>query len=157
VSTRIDDQTEHGWNQAATVFPARVRALPSWLLARAARRSHLVVLDQLATVGLRKHHYVVLAALVEFGPAIQAELGRRLGLDRSDVVAVINDLERRRFVTRNPDLNDRRLKIVNITEDGERMLDRLDELVQHANDLLLQPLSPDERSQFTDVLTRLAP
>jgi DNA-binding MarR family transcriptional regulator len=134
-----------------------VRTLPSWLLSRTAWRSHRIVLDQLATVGLRKHHYVVLAALIEFGPATQAALGRRLGLDRSDMVAVINELERREFVTRSNDPLDRRVKVITLTESGEHMLTQLDELVQHANDIILDPLLPEERAQFTGLVRRLAP
>ena len=42
---------------------------------------------------MRKAHFTVLVALDEHGPASQAELGRRLWIDRSDMVAVLNDLE----------------------------------------------------------------
>ena len=37
------------------------------------------------------------------------------------------------------------------------MLTRLDELVQHANNVILEPLSPEERVQFTSFVRRLAP
>ncbi|MGH2584128.1 MAG: MarR family winged helix-turn-helix transcriptional regulator [Dehalococcoidia bacterium] len=136
--------------------PARVRTLPSWLLAQAAWRSHLLVLHKLGTVGLRRHHYVLLTTLVEFGPATQADLGRRLGLDRSDMVAVVNDLEGRGLVTRNADPMDRRHKIVALTLAGVAMQGRLDALVHEANEMLLAPLSAEERIRFTDFVSRLA-
>jgi DNA-binding MarR family transcriptional regulator len=136
--------------------PARVRTLSSWLLSQAAWRAHLLLLNKLGTVGLRRHHYVLLTALVEFGPATQADLGRRLGLDRSDMVAVVNDLEGRGLVTRNADPSDRRHKIVALTPAGVAMQTRLDELVHEANEMLLEPLSAEERVQFTDFVRRLA-
>src|SRR4051812_34153578 len=58
--------------------PARLRALPSWLLSEAARRGHQLVSEGFAAEGLRKPHFTVLVALSELGPASQAELGRRL-------------------------------------------------------------------------------
>ena len=73
--------------------PDRLRALPSWLLSEAARRGHVLVTEGFAAEGLRKPHFTVLVALSELGPSSQAELGRRLWIDRKNMVAVINDLE----------------------------------------------------------------
>jgi DNA-binding MarR family transcriptional regulator len=46
--------------------------------------------DSFGRPGLRRH-YAVLAGLDEFGPISQAALSRRLGVDRSDLVAALND------------------------------------------------------------------
>ncbi len=83
--------------------PARLRALPSWLLSEAARRGHVLVTEGFAEEGVRKPHFTVLVALAQLGPASQAELGRRLWIDRKNMVAVINDLEAAGLVERTPD------------------------------------------------------
>ena len=62
-------------------------------MSEAARRGHQLVSDGFAEEGLRKPHFTVLVTLDEIGPASQAELGRRLWIDRKNMVAVINDLE----------------------------------------------------------------
>ncbi|MEV6216850.1 MarR family transcriptional regulator [Nocardia sp. NPDC051833] len=52
--------------------------------------------------GARGYHYRLLATLAEFGPASQAELGRRSGIHVSDMVATINDLADNDLVERDP-------------------------------------------------------
>ena len=74
--------------------PRRLRSLPSWLTSQVALQGDRLVSEALAEAGVRKHHFTVLTALSEAGAVSQAELGRRLWLDRSDLHAVLNDLER---------------------------------------------------------------
>jgi hypothetical protein len=75
--------------------PARVRTKPSWLLNQAAIPANRLVAAGLAGVEARRHHYVLLAALDEVGSASQAELSRRTTIDRSDMVATVNELAER--------------------------------------------------------------
>lgn len=82
--------------------PSRIRALPSWLLGRAAARGHRLVADALAAEGMRMMHHAVLSAVDELGPVSQAELGRTLAIDPKDMVAIVNDLQRDGLVTRTP-------------------------------------------------------
>lgn len=133
----------------------RVRALPSWLINQAGLPANRLVLEGLASVGLRRHHYALLATLDEVGPASQATLSRRTMIDRSDIVAAINDLAKQGYVERTPDPTDRRRNAVTITPAGRRQLRKLDRLVARAQDELLAPLSPDEREQLVRLLTRV--
>jgi len=48
-------------------------------------------------------------------PSSQTELFQRLGVDGSDMVALVNHLERQRHVTRPPDPVDRRRNSVSLT------------------------------------------
>src|SRR5919112_5752020 len=88
--------------------PARLKGMPSWLLGRTAMHAHRLVGEELAAAGARGYHYRLLAALEEFGPASQAALGRRTGIDRSYVVEAVNELADRRLVERTWDPEDRR-------------------------------------------------
>jgi len=135
--------------------PARVRTKPSWLLNQAAIPANRLVGEGLARLEARRHHYVVLAGLDEQGPASQAELGRRTHIDRSDMVAAVNELVERGLVERTLDTADRRRKVVSLTAAGRRHLRELDELLARAQDELLAPLSPDERRQLVDLLSRV--
>src|SRR5215831_17803594 len=69
--------------------PAMLMAKPSWLISEVSRLAHPLLTGQLASAGSRGYHYRLLAALAEFGPASQASLGRRTGMDRSDVAAAV--------------------------------------------------------------------
>ncbi|OHV44520.1 MarR family transcriptional regulator [Parafrankia soli] len=135
--------------------PARLRRLPSWLMSQAAAPASRLVTERLAAADARRYHYSLLAALDEFGPASQAALGRRCGLDRSDVVAMVNELVDRELIERTPDPADRRRNIITITPAGIRHLRRLDKLLAQIQDELLAPLSANERDQLVRLLTQL--
>jgi DNA-binding MarR family transcriptional regulator len=135
--------------------PARLRSLPSWLLNQAALPANRLVTDALAGAGTRRHHYSLLAALDENGPASQADLSRRTTIDRSDMVATVNELAERGMVERTPDPTDRRRNLVAITPAGRRLLRRLDRLLAGVQEEFLSPLSAKERAQLVRLLTRI--
>jgi DNA-binding MarR family transcriptional regulator len=89
-----------------TRAPRRLWRLPSWLMSNATLHAHRLVSEGFAEEGYRKPHFTVLVALDELGTASQAALGRRLAIDRSDMVALINELERDGLVARDRDEED---------------------------------------------------
>ena len=135
--------------------PRRLARLPSWLVGQLALDARRLVGEALAQAGVRRHHFAVLAALDEHGASSQAELGRRLWIDRSDLHAVLNELERHGLVARVRDAADRRRNLVELTEAGAAALERLDARVAAAQDALLEPLSAAERRELRRLLTRL--
>ncbi|HSA48677.1 MAG TPA: MarR family transcriptional regulator [Yinghuangia sp.] len=135
--------------------PALLAAKPSWLLTQLAVHAHRLASDGFGGVGARGYHYRILAALAEFGASSQAELGRRSNMDRSDVVATINELAEQDFVERTPDPDDRRRNIVTLTKAGRRQLRRMDQALDQVQDDLLRPLSADDRQTLVRLLTDL--
>ena len=135
--------------------PRLLRTLPSWLLSRAAWAAQAEVRSALAHEGVRRPHFTVLLALEEAGPASQAALGRRLGIDRSDMAAVVADLERDGLIGRERDPQDKRRNVVTLTAAGATALRRLQARVSAAQEALLTPLSPPERAELVRLLSRL--
>jgi DNA-binding MarR family transcriptional regulator len=126
--------------------------MPSWLLNQVALPAQRIIAEALASVGARRQHYSVLSALEEFGPASQAALGRRCGIDRSDMVALVNELAAAGRLERKPDAEDRRRNVIAITDAGRKFLSELDRLLQDAQDDLLAPLSSQERAELVRLL-----
>ena len=135
--------------------PKRLQGLPSWRLSAAALVGDRLVNEALATEGVRKYHFRVLVALSDDGPLSQAELGRRLAIDRSDVAAIAAELEQRALLARTRDDRDRRRNVVTITPAGEAALARMDEAIAAAQTTLLAPLSTAEQRQLSELLGRL--
>ena len=137
--------------------PARIAGQPTWLISRAYARSNALLsagFEQHGE-GLRNYHYRLLAALQESGPASQADLGRGTSVDRSDVVAVLDELQDRGLIERAADPNDRRRNIVSITRAGTKRLRALDDVIADIQTQLLAPLSPADREQFTALLRQV--
>lgn len=135
--------------------PERLRELPSWLLSQAALEAARTVSEHLSTVGAHRSHYAVLAALEEFGPASQAALGRRCGIDRSDMVALLDRLAADGDVERRPDPSDRRRNVVTLTPRGVRRLDELGAALGDAQDALLSALPGKDRDVLVALLREL--
>jgi len=135
--------------------PKRLQGLASWRLSAAALVGDRLVNEALATEGVRKYHFRVLVALSDDGPLSQAELGRRLAIDRSDVAAIAAELEQRELLARTRDDRDRRRNVVTITPAGEAALVRMDRAIAAAQTTLLAPLSSAEQRQLSELLGRL--
>ncbi|HWV79780.1 MAG TPA: MarR family transcriptional regulator [Isoptericola sp.] len=137
--------------------PDRQKARPTWLLGRAAARSSALLAAAFADHGdgLRGYHYRLLAALEQWGPESQADLGRDTGIDRSDVTGALRELEERGLVEREEDSGNRRRKIVSVTPAGVATLRRLDGVLDDVQKALLEPLSAAQRRQFTEIMALL--
>lgn len=134
--------------------PERLWQLPTWLISHVAGDSYRLVVDAFGSPAGRSD-YAALAGLEEFGAMSQAALGRRLGIDRSDIVAVLNRLEADKLVLRAQDETDRRRNVIRITAGGKRALQRLDTVINEAQQALLAPLSAHEQRQLRDLLQQL--
>jgi len=134
---------------------SRVAGRPTWLLSRANARSQGLLTDAFAAEAVRGYHFRLLAALDQYGPASQADLGRHTGIDRSDVVATLNDLVARGFARRQPDPVDRRRNVITITKRGTGALERLDAVLDEVQDAVLARLTPNERTTLMRLLTKL--
>lgn len=138
--------------------PDRLKGRPTWLLSQAAARASALLATGFATHGdgLRGYHYRLLAALEQWGPASQADLGRDTGIDRSDVTAALTELESFNLVTREIDPDHRRRKIVSITKAGSTRLRKLDAVLDGIQQDLLAPLSSTQQKQFAAIMSRLS-
>ena len=147
----MNDAADHGEYDP----PRQVTELVSWLAGQLAAYAATVVAGTLADEDLRRQHFIVLSALAERGAVSQAELGRRLSIDRSDMHAVLGDLERQGYVARVRDRGDRRRKLVELTSPGARAQKRLAKKVEAAQETILAPLSASERRDLRRLLARL--
>ncbi|MEU8223024.1 MarR family winged helix-turn-helix transcriptional regulator [Kribbella sp. NPDC048915] len=135
--------------------PERLKRQLSRLLGMTAAQTQRVAADALRAVGAHKDHYVVLAALAEFGPASQAAIAGRARVYKSDLVAVLNELSAGGWIRRAPDPSDKRRNIITITPAGQRRLAELDDILASANAHITAPLSAADRTQLFTLLTRI--
>ncbi|MFF2557110.1 MarR family winged helix-turn-helix transcriptional regulator [Nocardia sp. NPDC058058] len=133
----------------------RLRALPTRLIGQVAILANRATERALEPTGSRRYHYALLATLDETGPLSQAEVGRRTGIDRSDIVAAVNDLSARGYLTRTPDPADRRRNTLTLTPAGHTHLHDLDTRLEAAQAELLPGFTPADRANLVLTLTRI--
>ncbi|MDE3206133.1 MAG: MarR family transcriptional regulator [Acidobacteriota bacterium] len=133
--------------------PARLRRLASW---QANKVSVIGARITARHMPLRtRSDFAVLAALEEYGALSQADLGRRLGVDRNEISGVVTRLETGRHVDRQPDPADRRRNVVTLTASGRSYLEQIQEHADAAQEELLAALDPAERLRLNRLLTKL--
>ncbi|MET8144058.1 MarR family winged helix-turn-helix transcriptional regulator [Sphaerisporangium sp. NPDC005288] len=135
--------------------PARLRRKPSWLINRASARAHRLIKETMAAAGGHAYHFAILAALDEFGPNSQVQIGQRCGIDQSDMHTMLNELVEQGHVARAPDPADRRRNLVTLTAAGRRRLEDLDTTLTRVQHDILDALSATERDTLTGLLTRI--
>lgn len=138
--------------------PDRVKDRPTWLISRVYARSSALLADgfEARGDGLRSYHYRLLAALEQYGPTSQADLGRATGIDRSDVTAALAELESRHLVDRKVDPSHKRRNVVTLTPEGADTLLRLDAVLDDVQTAVLAPLTAAQQRQLLDLLARIA-
>lgn len=76
----------------------------------------------LTPLGLKVRSYSVLMVAAEHGAGVnQRRLAEILGLDPSQIVGIVDDLERRGLVERRSDRADRRNKLIFATDEGRAL------------------------------------
>lgn len=128
----------------------------SFLMARANALSLAAGNAALAPHGLKARSYSVLALAVDDSRPTQRELAAFLRLDPSQVVALVDDLQRRGLVERQPDPTDRRANVVLATDAGRALHAEAGEAARLAEERLHSALRPAERVQLAALLRRIA-
>ena len=118
------------------------------------RATHTRTADALDSVGLTPALFAVLNVVAAREGAIQQEVGAALGIDRSTMVSLIDELERAGLARRRPSASDRRAREITITQKGGRLLKRARALTAQVEDEILAGLSSQERRELFDLLRR---
>jgi len=87
-------------------------------------------------------------------PLATGELAERLGLDRSNITGVVDGLESLGLVTRKSQPEDRRVKLLTLTEAGRKVRSHLDQRL-FATLTLFDCLSDDEQQTLEALLTKI--
>jgi DNA-binding MarR family transcriptional regulator len=125
----------------------------SWQIALEAHRR----LDRaLEPLELRAREFWLLA-VAGAGNVPQHEIAEQFGLDPSSVVALIDGVERRGFLRRQPNPRDRRMHWVQRTEAGDRLFHRALPLARRAEARHLEALSAAEQRQLLAAMRQLVP
>ncbi|MCT9932352.1 MarR family winged helix-turn-helix transcriptional regulator [Planotetraspora sp. A-T 1434] len=100
--------------------------------------------------------YQILTTAARALPATQLAIAQRLGIDRTVMTYLLDDLEDAGLIERRPDPADRRARRIVATEKGQETLVELTQRLRCVEDHLLSALDECERGVFRDLLRRLA-
>jgi len=124
-------------------------------LIRRAQQAHTQLWAEVVPVDITGSQYSILSALSVHGELDQATVGRLTSLDKSSTAELASRLARRGLIQRSRDEQDRRKRVLRITEEGARTVAEAAPYVHRLGRRLLARLDEGQRAQFMDYLGRV--
>jgi MarR family transcriptional regulator, lower aerobic nicotinate degradation pathway regulator len=137
-------------------LPGSLTHWPGYLLTFIAEHATDRFERAVAAHGIRSRHASVLVVIDAEGPMSQRALGRRLRIDKSPMVGVLDDLERLGMAERRRSDSDRRIQAIHLTEKGRRVLGDVTAIADAENARTFAVLDDAERDQLQALLLRVA-
>ncbi len=119
-------------------------------------RLYTRVVDRpLRELGFALSQVPVLGLLKTSGALSQAELARRMQVEQPSMAQLLNRMERDGLVCRVPDPDDKRSRLISLTDDATRKLPEGKAVLGEASRVALDGLSDDECDQLVTLLGRV--
>jgi DNA-binding MarR family transcriptional regulator len=122
-------------------------------LGRALTAAELPVLER---HDLTMWGYVVLLGLGNEPVYTQSALAKAIRADKTRIIGVLDELQQRGLIHREPDPADRRAHLVSLTPAGRTTRDNAQREIQEQEDRLLKHLTPADRQAFLHALQTLS-
>lgn len=126
--------------------------LPGFHIRRLQQIAVAVFLEETQEHGLTPVQYAAMAAVQRQPELDQRTLARTIGFDTSTIGSVIDRLEARGLMLRNASPTDRRVRLLTLTAEGDTLLAEVQPGMLRAQARMLEPLPPEQRGQFMEML-----
>ena len=140
----------------APSLPPSLTHWPGYLMTFIAEHASERFERELGPAGIRSKHAALLVVIDAEGPMSQRALGRRLRIDKSPMVGLVDDLEREGLAERRRGDRDRRVQAIHLTAKGRHVLQQVTRLADEGNERTFGALDEDERVLLHDLLLRVA-
>lgn len=128
---------------------------PGYLIRRLHQIHVAIFLDECRDYGITPVQYAVMTALLNNPGADQVTLAHDAGIDRTNVADVLARLAQRGLVKREPGKHDKRMRVANLTEEGDRIAREMEHASLSAQDKLMAPLSAKKRAELMSLMGEL--
>ena len=129
---------------------------PAFLLAQLGAHAASQFAERLGALELTPPDVGILRLLHIAAGLSQQELAAKLQIHPSRLVAILDNLEKRGFVERRANPDDRRLYSLHLTKDGGEVLQKIGKVAREHQEALLSALSREERQELATILLRIA-
>jgi len=129
---------------------------PAFLLAQVGAHAASRFAERLVPLGLTPPDTGILRLLRLTAGLSQQELAAKLGIHPSRLVALLDELEHKKLVQRQPNPDDRRQYSLRLTEKGAKTLEEIGDVAHQHQEALCAALSLEERDRLAELLRKIA-
>jgi len=140
------DAAKHEWGRLADSVGPRVRLLRNALAARS--------IAALEDFGLPTGSLTVLSLIAANPHSSQTVLARAAGLNKSALVGIVDELEKRGLAARDRSTSDRRRNHLTVTTEGEAAMQAMFERVRRGEEKVRDALGANDHRRLLDLLDR---
>jgi DNA-binding MarR family transcriptional regulator len=133
-----------------------LEGLVGYVLRRANGRMMADFAATFAPLAIRPVLFGILSVIRNSPGMIQMAVGNELGIQRANLVPLLNELTQRGLVERRPAPRDRRAAALFLTKEGERLFVEAEKLVKQHEEGMLRRLSASERTKLIALLGKIA-
>src|SRR3989440_1377413 len=139
----------------SSTAPGIAKQWPTLLMIKLGRITVHRFTEALEPFGIRPRHVAALIELRDHGEVTQQSLCGQLHVDPTNLVAILNELERKGLATRRRDPEDRRRHLVEVSDEGIAVIEKVSEVMDGVEADLLAGLEPADREQLEELLTSI--
>jgi DNA-binding MarR family transcriptional regulator len=114
-----------------------------------------IFLEETNGLGITTVQYAALQMIQEVPGIDQASLSSMIAFDKTTIVKVLDRLAEKGLITRTRSQTDRRSNLLHVTDGGEALLRRINEMLERIEERILAPLSKSSQREFLEMLTQL--
>ncbi|MGC8618809.1 MAG: MarR family winged helix-turn-helix transcriptional regulator [Thermoplasmata archaeon] len=126
-----------------------------FMLAKAAQKIADIAQESLTPLQLDTRQVGLLMTIKKYEPITQTRISKLLRIDRTTMVALINDLENRGLVVRTESSQDRRVNNLALTAKGTEILDQAWKRILESEEKGLHGLSTSEKQSLIKTLEKI--
>jgi DNA-binding MarR family transcriptional regulator len=130
-------------------------SMPGHLIRRVHQISMAIFAEECAASGLTSVQFAALTAIRKNPDVDATRLSSLIAFDRSTLGDVLERLEAKGWILRSPSPHDKRVRLLNLSPAGSKVLDGAEPEVRRVQQRLLEPLDPDERIEMMRMLAQL--
>ncbi|MGH9174786.1 MAG: MarR family winged helix-turn-helix transcriptional regulator [Vicinamibacterales bacterium] len=128
----------------------------AFLLSQVGAHAAATFADRLTPLGLTPAHAGLLRMIARSAGGSQQEVASKLRIFPSRLVGLVDELQERELVEREPNPDDRRTYALQLTPAGQRALDAIGRIGREHQEALLAALTKEEREALASLLLRVA-
>jgi MarR family transcriptional regulator, lower aerobic nicotinate degradation pathway regulator len=127
-------------------------ALPGHYIRRLQQIAVAIFLEETSGFGITPVQFAALQAVAQQPQIDQRSLAGTIGFDTSTIGGVIDRLEARGLMRRNASPEDRRVRLLTVTPEGDALLEEIVPAMLRAQQRMLAPLPASDRKRFMRML-----